>query len=229
MKNLLLSFSSFLVDSDPSNEREKEYAVCYEQLLRVTPSGFNIVFVDNTIKSKEDIQSERLKKTIGHHETIFYNDNLGESNKGLGELDMLIKASDTLNFKDYKTISYLTGRRIVTCSYIFERVNSLEKEALISNPPLINVMNGKVHPTNSTCYNDMFFSMKPNTMIKYCNFSKKIIKNSHTKEGSEQNLYNFINQNKIPFEWMEYLGFIRNDWEMLSDTYNKDLNNMQFC
>ncbi len=45
MENLLLCFSSFHVDSDPSNMREEEYAICYEQLLRVLPSNFDVVLL----------------------------------------------------------------------------------------------------------------------------------------------------------------------------------------
>ena len=37
--------------------------------------------------------------------------------------------------------------------------------------------------------------------------------------GSEQLLYNFVTENKIEYEWLTWLGIIRNDW--LSMIQNK--------
>jgi hypothetical protein len=45
--------------------------------------------------------------------------------------------------------------------------------------------------------------------------------------GSEQLLYNFINENKIEYEWLNWLGLIRNDWERNKTIL--DVNNFHFC
>ena len=60
--NLVLVFSSFHVDSDPNREREEEYAICYEQLLRVLPENFTVLFCDNTVSDISELKNERLKK-----------------------------------------------------------------------------------------------------------------------------------------------------------------------
>ena len=226
MENLLLCFSSFHVDSDPSNMREEEYAICYEQLLRVLPSNFDVVFIDNT--TNESVVSKRLYDIVDSHSHLFYDNNIGVDNKGLGELEMLNKARGVFDFSKYRKISYFTGRRIVTCPYVFERTSNMNKNALISNPPIIRINDGYIYPTNLSLYNDMFFSMKSNVMDEYCTYANEVIE-SPDGRGSEQILYDFINSHNIEYEWLDWLGFIRNDWEQSEKGYSRSEMNMQFC
>ena len=102
--DLLLAFSSFHVDSDPNCGREDEYAICYEQLLRILPDNYFVIFVDNTVKDINELKSDRLKNVLGQRCKFFYDDNIGKTNKGLGELDMLIRVKKTFNLRDYKTV-----------------------------------------------------------------------------------------------------------------------------
>lgn len=228
-KYLLLVFSSFHVVSDPNNLRENEYFLCYENLLRLNPSNFDICFVDNTTKSIDQLQNKRLKELLNGNRHILYDNNIGVENKGLGELDMLRQAANLINLDDYCYIGYLTGRRLITCNYIFDKMMALNKEALISNPPIIRVCDGEVFPPTPNLYNDMFFSMCPQTIKKYIQFSFPYLNGLINNIGSEQILYKFINENNISYEWMPSLGFIRNDWNSISDTYNLDYKNFQFC
>ena len=120
--NLVLVFSSFHVDSDPNRERE-EYAICYEQLLRVLPENFTVLFCDNTVSDISELKNERLKNVVKDKLKMFYNDNIGKkTNKGLGELDMLVKARSKILFSFYDSVSYLSGRKLITCPYVFEKV-----------------------------------------------------------------------------------------------------------
>ena len=45
--------------------------------------------------------------------------------------------------------------------------------------------------------------------------------------GSEQILYNFVKQNKIEYEWLDWLGMVRNDWERNRKVL--DVNNFHVC
>ena len=103
--NLVLVFSSFHVDSDPNREREEEYAICYEQLLRILPKKFNALFCDNTISDLSDLKNERLKNVLKNKLKMFYNNNIGKTNKGLGELDMLVTARSKIMFSFYDSVS----------------------------------------------------------------------------------------------------------------------------
>jgi hypothetical protein len=40
-------------------------------------------------------------------------------------------------------------------------------------------------------------------------------------------LYNFINENKIDYEWLEWLGLIRNDRNITGNAI--DINNLHIC
>jgi len=228
-KYLLLVFSSFHVFSDPTNLREEEYRICYEQLIRLKQSNFDICFVDNTTESIDSIKNKKLKELLNNNKYILYNNNIGVINKGLGELHMLKNSSELINFDEFKYIGYLTGRRLVTCSYIFDKMMSLQKESLISNPPIIRVCDGNVSLPTKNLYNDMFFAMNPETIKKYIQFAIPFLDGIIDNIGSEQILYRFINQNNISYEWMDALGFIRNDWNSSSSVYNTDYKNFQFC
>ena len=158
-KNLILCFSSIHVHSDSENNRELEYQMCYEQLLRIVPNNFDIIFLDNTMDSFESLSPrvEKLKSIISKNTHLFRNYNLGANgNKGMGELEMLLTAYDKFSFDEYEKICYFTGRRIVTCPYVFDKTNTLDKDALMSNPPLLQIMTGQEHPVNPELYNDMF-------------------------------------------------------------------------
>ena len=229
MKNLILCFSSFHVNSDPNNQREVEYLKCYEQLLRVKPSNFDLLFVDNTTSNINSIANNNLKNIINGHKHILYDQNIGVHNKGLGELHMLSIAQQAIDFNHYENVIYLTGRRIITCPYVFEKTEKLNKKALMSNPPIIRIMDGYINDVNHACYNDMFFAMKSNIMIKYIEYAKPFFDNVINTFGSEEILYKFINENSISYEWIESLGFIRNDWNAASSVYNTDYKNFQFC
>jgi len=57
--------------------------------------------------------------------------------------------------------------------------------------------------------------LKRNTsvIVDYANYAMKYIEENPVQTiGSEQLLYNFVVENNIDYEWLTWLGIIRNDW-----------------
>jgi hypothetical protein len=232
-KNLVLAFSSFFISRDPDRGRLEEYAICYEQLHRVLPDTFSLIFVDNTIANKRDLAmiSQRLYKAVDNTPCLFYDNNIGVSNKGLGELDMLAKAFNRLDLSSYDKISYLTGRRFVTCPYVFYRTENCKKKILVGSQHFVNAQSGQVIPLTPNCFEDMYFSMDYDVMVEYVDYAKKNM-NPPPGVGSEQILYSFVNSTKYAYEELNHLGFIRNNWERWGSTpnqYTRDLQNYMVC
>ena len=74
----------------------------------------------------------------------------------------------------------------------------------------------------------MFFSMSSSVMLDYANYAIKHMGVDLSQHlGSEQILYNFVKQNKIEYEWLEWLGMVRNDWERNGKVL--DVNNFHVC
>jgi hypothetical protein len=111
----------------------------------------------------------------------------------------------------------------------FEKTDAMSKEALLSNPPLVRVCDGHVYESDKTSYNDMFFSMRSDIMNKYIDFSKNFLNVNNREIGSEQILYKFVNEHQISYEWLEFLGMIRNDWNQYAKTYTRNYENFQYC
>ena len=208
MKNLAIAFCSFRPEQYPQelySYRENEYLNCLTQLKRIMPSSYDLIIANNT-EPPENLQLKSI-------ETFQVKGNLGTQNMGVGEIDMLNKVMDGIDVFNYDHISWTTGRKLFTCPYVFERTESLKKESLISNPDFL-YLNGRLEESaKNGLYNDMFFSMKTPMMVKYKEYSKSkmeyMISNS---VGSEQNLYCFIQENKVSYEWLNFLGIVRNDW-----------------
>jgi hypothetical protein len=141
------------------------------------------------------------------------NENLGETNKGLGELSMLERGF--LEHKDTvlksATVSYFTGRRLMTNHYLIERTEGLKKSALLSNPNFVG-LDGEFTESSlvADLYNDMFFSMKVPVLLDYLNYFRQGLERFQAKGvGSEQILYSFVTENQIEFEFLMTLGLIR--------------------
>jgi hypothetical protein len=139
-------------------------------------------------------------------------------------LFMLNAAVDELDISQYENISYVTARRFFTCPYVFERTEQLQKSALVSNPDFVFLDGRVLESYKGPLFNDMFFSMKSATMVEYAKYSMgrvEYLSSDHI--GSEYNLYDFITENKIDYDWLEWLGLIRNAWEINGNT--SDISN----
>lgn len=216
MKNLIFCSAAFHIPSCDNTLRENEYLFCLKQLKRMIPNNFDIVVCDNTVNNIENIQNQELKQELLSVSFMILQRNIGSQNIGMGELDQLIFVSQNIDFSQYDKIVYFTLRKIVTNPYIFDKVNSMQKQALISNPIILRINNTyqyQYYPASPDLYNDMFFALSSDLMKKYVEYSKKNISHNLANSiGSEQNLYNFIQNNNIDFEWLEFLGLIRIDY-----------------
>lgn len=219
MRQLIFCSASFHISSQPIIQRENEYYYCILQLLRVIPENYEIVICDNTITTISDIQLFELRQLLNKSNIKFLilSRNIGKQNIGMGELDELIFTSQNVDFKLYDKIVYFTLRKFVTNPWIFEKVNNLQKNILVSNPPFLTLKadySFNFSEPTSNLYNDMFFAMSSELMLKYIDYSiNQMIINIKKQIGSEQNLYNFININNYEYEWLEYLGLIRIDYK----------------
>jgi hypothetical protein len=233
MKHLALGFCSLRpvqLTEEVNDAREEEYLICLRQLKRVLPKSFDLLICENTVNDPEEIRNEDLRELLSESEMCVTGSegNIGTKNKGMGELLMLKTALEETDLDNYKNISYITARRFFTCPYVFERTERLEKQALLSNPDFA-FLNGKfVESHKQGLYNDMFFSMNSSVMLDYANYAINYMETDPSQSvGSEQLLYNFVNQNKLEYEWLEWLGMVRNDWERNRKVL--DVNNFHVC
>jgi len=233
MKNLALGFCSLRpvqLPEDVCDAREKEYLICLKQLIRVLPESFDLLVCENTIDSPDQIKNQELRDLLSETEMCVTGSesNIGTTNKGMGELLMLKTALDETDLDNYENISYITARRFFTCPYVFERTENLEKQALLSNPDFAFLNGNFAESYKVGLYNDMFFSMKTSVMSDYANYAMKYIEETQTPTiGSEQLLYNFVNESNLEYEWLNWLGIIRNDWER--NNTKLDINNFHVC
>ncbi len=233
MKNLALAFCSLRpvqLSKEVCDAREDEYLICLKQLKRVLPDSFDLLVCENTIDEPDQLQNTELKELLSDTEmcAVGSEGNIGTRNKGMGELLMLKTALDQTDLDQYENISYISARKVFTCPYVFERTELLVKSALISNPDFL-FLNGRLTETNKgPLFNDMFFSMKRKFMVEYAEYSMKELDNNLSNHiGSEQNLYNFITNNNVDYEMLNFLGLIRNDWEINGQTL--DVSNYHIC
>ena len=233
MKNLALAFCSLRPIQHPeevSNQRENEYLLCLKQLSRVLPKSFDLLICENTIDDPSQIKNVDLRDYLNNSEmcALGSEGNIGTKNKGLGEFAMLKSALDESDIDKYDNVCYITARRIFTCPYVFERTENLKKDALLSNPDFLYLNGNFSESYKGNLFNDMFFSMKTETIVKYADYCmSRIDYLSENHIGSEYNLYDFIKENNIDYDWLEWLGMVRNDWEQNKNPL--DISNFHIC
>ena len=231
--NLALAFCSLRpsqYSEEVCNTREKEYLISLKQLKRVLPESFDLLICENTINDVEEIKNKELSEFLSESEmcAMGSDGNIGTKNKGLGEFAMLKSALDQTDIDKYENISYVTARRIFTCPYVFEKTENLEKKALLSNPDFLYLGGEFTESYKGNLFNDMFFSMKSDLMLKYADYSiSRVDHLSKNHIGSEYNLYDFITENNIDYEWLKWLGKVRNDWEVNGNPL--DISNFHVC
>ena len=231
--NLALAFCSLRpsqYSEEVCNTREKEYLISLKQLKRVLPESFDLLICENTINDVEEIKNKELSEFLSESEmcAMGSDGNIGTKNKGLGEFAMLKSALDQTDIDKYENISYVTARRIFTCPYVFEKTENLEKKALLSNPDFLYLGGEFTESYKGNLFNDMFFSMKSDLMLKYADYSISRVDYLSTNHiGSEYNLYDFITENNIDYDWLEWLGMVRNDWEVNGNPL--DISNFHVC
>lgn len=196
-------------------QRLAEYKIALTRILQlINFEKWSIIICENTFNGSESELRKLLDLQVDNVQISNLYENTGSHNKGIGELDMMTKACETFRglISKATTVSYLTGRHIVTNDLIFKKTEILEDNALISNPDFF-YLDGKILISEKNgLFNDMFFSMQNTTFQSYVEeFKKRRMFLIENNIGSEQFLYSFITQNQISYTWMDNLGLIRRD------------------
>ena len=233
MKNLALVFCSIRPEQlRPSicDYREQEYYQTVQQLERIMPDSWDMVLVENTIDNPSEIKNPEIREYFSSMEIISLGSeaNSGQVNKGCGELLMLNGALAELKdeLDQYENIAYVTGRRMWTCPYSFDKSAASKGAVVVQNCHIY--FNGVVRCNEKDNFNDTYFSMKTADMLKYAEYSSERLQELSDKHiSSEVHLYEFIHENKIQYEILDWLGIVRNEWERSGNT--QDLNNFHIC
>ena len=194
--------------------RAKDYEMAVQQLFRVIPdpAQWKVIFCENTLKSNSAVVQLLHDWGATDPAVSWLPFNHGPSNKGVGELDMLVTAIDEYasDWEQAASVSYLTGRRLITCPYIFERTQEMTAEVLLGNPDFVFMDGGFVESEKERMYNDMFFSMTPKLIADYADFFRNR-REQMIEEGigSEQALWNFIETSGASVEWLPWMGLMR--------------------
>ena len=233
MKHLALLFCSIRpeqLSEEVCDYREEEYYKSLLQFQRIIPNSFEIIVCENTVNSLDAYKNKDLSSLLSKTNLIMVGkeNNVGSQNKGMGELIQLKVALDSIDTTKYQNISYVTARRFYTCPYVFERTETMTKNALLSNPDFVFFDGRVLESYKQNCFNDMFFSMRSDIMKQYADYSiNKMQDNIANSVGSEYNLYNFVSENNLDYEWLEWLGIVRNAWDI--DGNKNNLNNYHIC
>jgi hypothetical protein len=216
-KHALLFFASISPSNLSRSERKNrlvDYRTALLQINRLKPSNWTVVLCENTLEGSKSRLADVLEIDLSELLVSMPEKNFGEKNKGIGELDMMVQAIEEFPsiVSDSNSISYLSGRRLMPNEYLFHRASRLSKEALISNPDFVYLDGDFTEVEKRNMYNDMFFAMQPQVFAAYAKFFlREREKMINQGIGSEQNLYNFIHENNIDFEWINQLGLIRRE------------------
>jgi hypothetical protein len=216
-KNLILCFSSLRpsqYDEKFLEDREKNYLLSLDWLLRAIPENWDIVYNDNTINSISDLKNHDLINLLNSKRInlFLHGDNEGSVNKGAGEHDMCKKSFSTINPDEYNWVSYFTARHIIPNSWYFDKLETEwnEHESVMSNPGFYYLSNYKYAESANGLYNDMLFSMKSNIFTKFIN-SIDVDLLKRMGKNSETHLFEFISSSVEKNLVIDNLGILRND------------------
>jgi hypothetical protein len=179
-------------------------------LLRDRP--WEILVIENTLSDEQGFRSTALGAAAEGLAVIVLDRNLGLSNKGVGELDMLSGVVERFPLKGFSSVAYMTGRRLVTNSYVFDLTERSENKIVVGNPDFLFLDGQVVVSEKQGMHGDMYFSMPPNHIIEYAKyFQDERLAGLDQGVGSEQLLFRFLSTLNAELVWIEAYGFLR--WE----------------
>jgi hypothetical protein len=217
-KNLILCFSSLRpsqYNEQILDDREKNYKLSLEWLLKSLPKNWDIIYNDNTLNDLSELKNEELKSLLSNKEIIrlfLHKTNEGSINKGAGEHDMCRKSFLEVDPEDYNWITYFTSRHIIPNSWYFDKLDTDWKnyECIMSNPEFYYLSNYSQVKSSDGLYNDMLFSMKSGVFKKFIDhIDVQLLKDNH--KNSENHLFEFIRDGNFKNLEIESLGILRND------------------
>lgn len=216
-KNLILCFSSLRpvqYSEQMLSERELNYDLALEWLLKSIPKNWDIIYNDNTLRDLDDLKNKELKNKLDSSKIkiLLHNNNEGSINKGAGEHDMCKKSFDGINPEEYNWVSYFTARHIIPNSWYFNKLENEWKEydCVMSNPGFYYLSNFEKIKSAENLYNDMLFSMKSEVFRKFIDhIDIQLLKKEN--KNSENHLYEFVHSGKFSNHLIDNLGILRND------------------
>lgn len=142
-RNILIFFISLFPKNYKKQiliSREEDYLTSIRQTKRFLENrNWDVIYCENTIGEIEKLKHTRLWAELSDQKILMLENNMGHTNKGIGELDMMVSVTKQykkfLNQADY--VSYFSGRRIMANPYLIEKSENLKSCALISNPDFL--------------------------------------------------------------------------------------------
>lgn len=217
----MIFFASFFpkeYDKNRNRDRLEEYTASIKRVQQYLEKRCNwsLLIVENTV-DMDYLSSLRVIKDMNN--VSLYSSNIGISNKGVGELDMLTHVvndkKEVIAASDY--IVYFSGRHLLSSPYPLDSIDKSESDALMSNPDFFYFDGSEVKSEKKHMFNDMFFGMKKDLMVEYSEYfnqnRERMIK---SKLNSESLLYEFVTFKAIAYERLDYIGLIRSDYIRLN-------------
>lgn len=216
-RNLILCFSSLRPHQYEESmliQREKNYSLSLEWLLKSLPDHWDIIYNDNTLSNLSEIKNEELRYKLTNERirVILHQNNEGSVNKGAGEHSMCKKSFESIDPDNYNWISYFTARHIIPNPWYFENLDNNWKDydSVMSNPAFFYLTNYLKSDPTPGLYNDMLFSMKSDVFKKFIDhIDVELLKRNHM--NSENHLYSFFSSGEFNNLEIENLGILRND------------------
>ncbi len=174
--NLAIIFTSFDVKGSGrfKARRIERYKVSIKSIIRNLPPETIKILVDNTgfILKNPNLLRE-ISETGRHFYAHSYDGNAGVENKGLGELDMLDRASGVFDLHRFEKVLYLTGRYFYTNSYAFDQALRSEANFIYTKPEFFGLDGRWTRDGGEEMLNDMFFCGDPKFILGYIDFYRE--------------------------------------------------------
>jgi hypothetical protein len=132
-KNILIFFISLSPKKYKRNilkSREGDYLTSIRQTKRFLENrNWDVIYCENTIGDIEKLKHTRLWAELSDQKILMLKNNAGHTNKGIGELDMMISVTNEYKkiFNQADHISYFSGRRIMANPYLIEKSENLKR------------------------------------------------------------------------------------------------------
>lgn len=224
-KGLGIVFSTILINAPRKkvHDRFRIYKMAFESIIRHKPANLDLIFIDNSdfqeyARKNSNPVVRDLNSLFMGQQHLIYPGNTGMKNKGFGELDMMNHVCKSMDLSVYDHIQYITGRQIHTTNLMLN-LHNVEVFDIAAGNPKFYFLNGEVQdPGDEESMNDMFFIMKSDFFVRYCEFFEQNRKNMSTSKtfGSEQLLWNFMQGVNHEHYKIENMGILRNATNELS-------------